>query len=98
MPENRVGLWQSVVRARSVESAVYSIGVNAFGNRYRDGRVTSGGSVAFNPWGGELALLDPRLEAKAIELDPGEEELASKRWGFREDFEKRYKRLYEGLF
>jgi predicted amidohydrolase len=98
IPENRVGLWQSVVRARSIENAVYSIGVNAFGNRYRDGRVTSGGSVAFNPWGGELALLDPRLEAKTIELDPGEEELASKRWGFREDFEKRYKRLYEGLF
>lgn len=97
IPENRVELWRSVVRVRSVENAVYSIGVNAFGNRYIDGRVTSGGSAAFDPWGEELASLPPQLAARTIELDPKEGELASRRWGFREDFEDRYKGLYENL-
>ena len=97
IPENRVELWQSAVRIRGVENAVYSIGVNAFGNKYVDGRVTSGGSVVFNPWGKALTSLGPRLASKTVELDLREVEAASKRWGFREDFERRYRDLYKGL-
>jgi len=97
IPENRVELWQSAVRIRGVENTVYSIGVNAFGNEYVDGRVTSGGSVVFNPWGEALTSLGPQLTSRTVELDFREVELALMRWGFREDFERRYKGLYEGL-
>ena len=97
IPENRVELWQSAVRIRGVENVVYSIGVNTTGNRYPDGRITGGGSVAYSPWGKMLVTLGPNPAAVTIELDKARIEEALERWAFREDFEKLYKRLYEGI-
>jgi len=97
IPDNRVELWQSAVRLRGVESIAYSIGVNAVGNRYPDGRVTGGGSVAFSPWGKMLASLGPQPAATTIELDWGRVEEALERWAFREDFERYYRSLYLNL-
>lgn len=94
IPENRVELWQSTVRVRGVENMVYAIGVNAFGNKYPDGRVTSGGSIASSPWGKILALLGPQYSSTIVELNWERVEEALERWAFKEDFEKHYRRLY----
>ena len=97
IPDNRVELWRSTVRVRGVENIVYSIGVNSVGNRYPDGRVTTGGSVAFSPWGKMLASLHDQPSSTTITLDEERVKEAIERWAFREDFETYYKKLYTEL-
>jgi predicted amidohydrolase len=94
IPGNRVELWRSAVRIRGVENVVYSIGVNATGNVYPDGRVTMGGSVAYSPWGKMLLSLHDQPSASTVELNVERLREAVERWAFREDFERYYRRLY----
>ncbi len=94
IPDNRVELWRSAVRIRGVENVVYSIGVNATGNKYPDGRVTTGGSVVYSPWGKMLVSLHDRPSAAKVRLDVERLREAMERWAFREDFERFYKGLY----
>jgi Predicted amidohydrolase len=97
IPDNRVELWKSTVRVRGVENIVYSIGVNTTGNRYPDGRVTTGGSAVFSPWGKVLVSLHDQPSAATVKLDVERVEEAMERWAFREDFERYYRRLYWDL-
>ncbi len=94
IPGNRVELWRSAVRVRGVENVVYSIGVNATGNVYPDGRVTTGGSVAYSPWGKTILSLHDQPSASTVELNVERIREAMERWAFREDFERYYRRLY----
>ncbi|MDM7274933.1 MAG: carbon-nitrogen hydrolase family protein [Thermoprotei archaeon] len=94
-PDNRLGLWRSALRVRASENVVYTVGVNAVGNRYPDGRVAGGSSVVFSPLGRVLASLGPNIGVSTVTLDSGRLEEALERWAFREDFERDYATLYK---
>ncbi len=94
IPDNRIGLWHSALRVRASENIAYTIGVNAVGNKYPDGRIAGGSSAIYSPLGKILASLGPGMGASTVTLDSEKLGEALDRWAFKEDFERDYARLY----
>lgn len=63
-PSERQSHWETLLRARAIECQAFVIGVN---RRGRGGDLDyAGGSVAFDPWGEQLASAgDPKI----VEVD-----------------------------
>ncbi|MCE4612168.1 MAG: carbon-nitrogen hydrolase family protein [Desulfurococcales archaeon] len=101
IPEDRVQLWRSALLARASENSVYVVGVNAAGERYKDGREVIGGSAVYTPDGRPLLEAGWGRASYIVELDPERIAYARVRWAFRMDAERLfgefYRRAYEAL-
>ncbi|MCX8195582.1 MAG: carbon-nitrogen hydrolase family protein [Acidilobaceae archaeon] len=91
---DRLASWHSALRARAIENVAFVIGVNSWGNKYPDGRLTGGASAAYSPYGKLKGMLGPGRASLTVTLKEEELEEAMRRWAFREDLERYYAHLY----
>ena len=97
IPENRIELWHSMLRARAAENAVYTLGVNKTGTAYPDGRLTGGFSVLYTPEGVMGASLSREPGFMVVSIDTDAPRAADARRGFRGDLVRYYSPLYDRL-
>lgn len=91
-PAIRSAHWQTLLRARAIETQSYVVGVNCFGER--DGMSYSGDSMAVDSIGNVLGVLSGREGVLICDLD-------DRAWRLREKFQTRadrQKKLYEDYY
>lgn len=91
-PAVRSAHWQTLLRARAIETQSYVVGVNCFGER--DGFSYSGDSMAVDSIGNVLGVLSGREGVLICDLD-------DRAWRLREKFQTRadrQKKLYEEYY
>lgn len=66
-PAPRIGVWETLLRARAIENQAYVLGVNRVGRT--DGLVYDGHSLVFDPWGRQIAASEGDApQAVTVEL------------------------------
>lgn len=91
-PAIRSAHWQTLLRARAIETQSYVVGVNCFGKR--DGMAYSGDSMAVDSIGNILGVLSGREGVLICDLD-------DRAWSLRKKFQTRadrQKKLYEEYY
>ena len=71
-PKTRLHHYQTLVRARAIENQIFAIGVTQTGLIQGD-EYNSGGSLAVNPFGDIITMLDEKETAKVFNVDLKEE-------------------------
>ena len=70
-PSGRDSHWESLLKARAIENQAFVVGVNRVGED-GNGVAHNGGSLAFGPWGDELARGGSKEELLLVDIDPAE--------------------------
>ncbi len=80
-PSARTAHWEALLKARAIENQAFVIGVNRVGED-DNGIAYNGCSLAFNPWGEELARGGIKEELLLVDVDPAEVGTIRRRYPF----------------
>lgn len=85
IPENRIGLWRSLLCARAAENTIFVAFANNTQSFYPDDRPVSGHSMVISPRGDVLFEADDAEGVYTIEIDLAQIVEARKRWPYLAD-------------
>ncbi len=85
IPENRIGLWRSLLCARAAENTIFVVFANNTKSFYPDDRPVSGHSMVVSPRGDVLFEADDAEGVYTVELDLTQIAEARKRWPYLTD-------------
>lgn len=85
IPENRVGLWRSLLCARAAENTIFVAFANNTKSFYPDERPVSGHSMVVSPRGDVLFEADDAEGVYTVEIDLAQIAEARKRWPYLAD-------------
>lgn len=80
IPENRIGLWRSLLCARAAENTIFVAFANNTKSFYPDDRPVSGHSMVVSPRGDVLFEADDAEGVYTVEIDLAQIAEARKRW------------------
>ncbi len=80
-PSARAAHWEALLKARAIENQAFVVGVNRVGEG-DTGVSYSGGSLAFGPWGDELARSGTQEELLLVNIDPAEVRAVRRQYPF----------------
>lgn len=83
-PTTRAAHWEALLKARAIENQAFVVGVNRIGTD-GNGVSYSGGSLAFSPWGDELARGGTTEELLLVDIEPAEVEVTRSQYPFLRD-------------
>lgn len=85
IPENRIGLWRSLLCARAAENTIFVAFANNTKSFYPDDRPVSGHSMVVSPRGDVLFEADDAEGVYTVEIDLAQIAEARKRWPYLAD-------------
>lgn len=85
IPENRIGLWRSLLCARAAENTIFVAFANNTKSSYPDDRPVSGHSMVFSPKGDLLFEADDSEGVYTVEIELAQIAEARKRWPYLAD-------------
>jgi predicted amidohydrolase len=85
IPENRIGLWRSLLCARAAENTIFVAFANNTKSSYPDDRPVSGHSMVVSPRGDVLFEADDTEGIYTVEIDLAQIAEARKRWPYLSD-------------
>lgn len=85
IPENRIGLWRSLLCARAAENTIFVAFANNTKSFYPDDRPVSGHSMVVSPRGDVLCEADDAEGVYTVELNLAQIAEARKRWPYLAD-------------
>lgn len=85
IPENRIGLWRSLLCARAAENTIFVAFANNTKSFYPDDRPVSGHSMVVSPRGDVLFEADDTEGVFVVEIDLAQIAEARKRWPYLAD-------------
>lgn len=87
IPENRIGLWRSLLCARAAENTIFVAFTNNTKSFYPDDRPVSGHSMVVSPRGDVLFEADDAEGVYVVEIDLSQITEARQRWPYLADSE-----------